>query len=99
MSGSQHDDPAQSGRPTAQEIRSWPAAIDVPTAGRCFCLGRDASYHLAQSGRFPVPVLRLGRRLVVTRASVMRALEISETPPAPPPEPSIGASSLVKADG
>jgi hypothetical protein len=62
--------------PTAEEIRRWPVTVDVPTAGRCWLLGRDASYAAARRGEFPVPVIRAGRRLVVTRASVIAALGI-----------------------
>lgn len=64
--------------PTPDEIRSWPATVDVPTAGRAFGLGRDESYRLARVGGFPVPVLRLGRFLRVTRGALLNALEITE---------------------
>jgi hypothetical protein len=62
--------------PTPDEIRSWPATVDVPTAGRAFGLGRDESYRLARVGAFPVPVLCLGRFLRVTRGALLNALEI-----------------------
>jgi hypothetical protein len=68
--------------PTPDEIRAWPATVDVPTAGRAFGVGRDESYRLAREGRFPVPVLRLGRYLRVTRAAVLTALGIGDTAPA-----------------
>jgi predicted DNA-binding transcriptional regulator AlpA len=68
--------------PTPDDIRSWPVTIDVPTAGRAFGIGRDESYRLAREGRFPVPVLHLGRYLRVTRASVLTALGVSEYSPA-----------------
>jgi hypothetical protein len=64
--------------PTADEVRSWPVTVDVRTAGRAWGLGRDQAYRLAREGRFPVPVLRFGRYLRVTRASVLDALGISE---------------------
>jgi hypothetical protein len=64
--------------PTPVEIRGFTATVDVPTAGRCWGLGRDASYALARTGRFPVPVLELGGRLRVSRASIMKALGIAE---------------------
>ena len=70
--------------PTADEIRAWPVTVDVPTAGPAWGLGRDTSYDLARQGAFPVPVLRLGSKLRVTRASVLAALGIPETPPAAP---------------
>jgi len=64
--------------PTPDEIRAWPATVDVPTAGRAFGVGRDEAYRLVREGRFPVHVLRLGRYLRVTRAAVLDALGISD---------------------
>lgn len=64
--------------PTVEEVRSWPVTIDVATAGRAWGIGRDQTYALARQGRFPVPVLRLGRYLRVTRASVLEALGIDD---------------------
>jgi hypothetical protein len=69
--------------PTRDQIRAWPATVDVPTAGRAFGLGRDESYRLEREGRFPVPVLRLGRYLRVIRATVLQALGIDEMPRRP----------------
>ena len=67
--------------PTTNEIRSWPVTVDIQTAGRAWGIGRDQAYRLAREGQFPVPVLRLGRYLRVTRASVLVALGIEETAP------------------
>lgn len=67
--------------PTAQEIRSWPVTVDVRTAGRAFGIGRDQAYRLVREGQFPVPVLRLGRYLRVTRAAVLDALGITDSLP------------------
>ena len=69
--------------PTPDEIRAWPATVDVPTAGRAFGIGRDESYRLAREGRFPVPVLRLGRYLRVIRATVLQTLGIDDSPRSP----------------
>jgi hypothetical protein len=44
--------------------------------GRAWGIGRDQAYQLAREGRFPVPVLRIGRCLRVTRSSVLKALGI-----------------------
>jgi hypothetical protein len=68
--------------PTPEEIRKYKATVDVPTAGRCWGLGRDASYELARAGKFPVPVLKLGERLRVTRSAIMQALGIPDMFPA-----------------
>jgi hypothetical protein len=64
--------------PTVEEVRSWPVTVDVKTAGRAWGIGRDQAYTLARKGLFPVPVLRLGRYLRVTRASVLEALGIDD---------------------
>jgi predicted DNA-binding transcriptional regulator AlpA len=64
--------------PTASEIRAWPVTVDVQTAGRAFGLGRDQAYRLAREGDFPVPVLRLGRYLRVSRAAVLRVLDVDQ---------------------
>jgi hypothetical protein len=66
--------------PTAEEIRGWPVTVDVVTAGRCFQLGRDASYDAARRGEFPVPVIRVGRRLVVVTAALRSTLGVEDRP-------------------
>lgn len=73
--------------PTVDEIRAWPVTVDIQTAGSAFGIGRDQAYRLAHDGSFPVPVLRLGRYLRVTRASVLNALGIED---AVRPAPSLG---------
>jgi hypothetical protein len=70
--------------PTVEEIRLWPVTVDVQTAGRAFGIGRDQAYRLAREGQFPVPVLRLGRYLRVTRAAVLDALGIEDAAPSGP---------------
>ncbi|MEU4639579.1 DNA-binding protein [Micromonospora sp. NPDC023814] len=60
--------------PTINQVREFPVTVDLPAAGRCFGIGRDLSYQLARQGAFPCPVLRLGRRLAVTRAALLQAL-------------------------
>lgn len=70
--------------PTATDILNWPVTVDVPTAGRCFGLGRDVSYDLARTGQFPTPVLRLGRSLRVTRAALLGALGVADSASAAP---------------
>jgi len=50
--------------------------LDLVTAGRWLGIGRSLSYRLAREGRFPVPVLQLGRRRVVSRAALENLLEM-----------------------
>ncbi|RQX09073.1 DNA-binding protein [Micromonospora inaquosa] len=67
--------------PTIDQVRAFTVTVDLVTAGSCFGIGRDLSYNLARQGAFPVPVLRLGRRLAVTRAALLQALgEAAGTP-------------------
>lgn len=50
-----------------------PATMTVEEAGRTLGIGRALAYELARRGE--IPVVRLGRRLVVPRAQLQRLLE------------------------
>lgn len=45
-----------------------------------FGIARSTAYELAASGRLPVPVIRLGRRMVVPRAALDRLLALDRDP-------------------
>lgn len=64
---------------TCPDIAELPHTVGVVQAGTYFGLNRDGAYRLARLGRFPVPVLRVGRRLVVTRASLLAVLDQQPT--------------------
>jgi hypothetical protein len=78
-----------------EDVRAMPVVVDLTTAGKVFGLGRDLSVVLAETGEFPTPVLRLGRRRMVTRAAILAALGIPDAPSNPLAR---GASSQV-SDG
>ena len=59
---------------TAAEIRVLPAVVDLVTAGRALGMGRTKSYELARTGRFPCPVLRVGRSYLVPTAGLLTLL-------------------------
>ena len=61
---------------TPDELLALPVSVDVPTAGKAFGVSRLTAYRLAQAGDFPVPVIRVGRKMVVTRASLLDKLGI-----------------------
>ncbi len=63
---------------TREEILALDAAVDIPTAGRCFKMGKSTAYDLARRGQFPVPVLPLGKSFRVTRASILAKLGIED---------------------
>jgi hypothetical protein len=74
-------------RMSVAQLLALPPAVDLPTAGRAWGLGRTKSHELARSGEFPCPVLRLGHTYRVTRADLLRSLGIEpETRPIIPGE-------------
>ena len=65
---------------TVEEILSLPVSVPLVQAGRAFGLGRSAAFDLYHRGEFPVGVLRVGKRLLVPRAQILRALGIEGGP-------------------
>lgn len=51
---------------------SLPPTLDVPDAGKL--LGRSAAYDLIKTGRWPTPVLHLGRRIRIPTAPLLALL-------------------------
>ncbi|KDN75244.1 regulatory protein [Streptomyces olindensis] len=60
--------------PTLDEIRSWPATVDVTRAAKALGISRAQMYRLIATGEAPVRVLDFGAKRVVT-ASLVRLLE------------------------
>lgn len=58
-----------------EDVRNWPAVVDLVTAARALGLGRSAAYELHRRGELPFPVLRLGRFLRVPSAAVLALLD------------------------
>lgn len=61
-----------------QEILALPVAVDIVTAGRAFGISKSHAYELAQRNEFPVPVIRAGKRLIVSRGALLGALNIAD---------------------
>jgi hypothetical protein len=60
---------------TEAEIRGLGVRTDVPTAGAILGgLCRDEAYRAVKRGTFPVPVIKVGRRLVVPVQPILVAL-------------------------
>ncbi|MFG1995185.1 helix-turn-helix domain-containing protein [Actinoplanes sp. NPDC048988] len=49
-------------------------ATDVETAASVLGIGRTTAYTLARSGEFPAPVIRVGRRYVVSVEGLLTVL-------------------------
>jgi excisionase family DNA binding protein len=48
-------------------------------------IGRTLAYELIRRGEFPLPVIRLGRRIVVPRAALDDLLRLDVSPESPGP--------------
>ena len=59
------------------EIRQWPAAVDLVKAALVFGIGRTVAYEMAKAGTFPARVVRVGTghgRYVVSTQSILAVL-------------------------
>jgi hypothetical protein len=72
---------------TPAEVIALGVRTDVPTAGEILAgLCRDEAYRSVKRGDFPVPILKVGRRLVVPVAPILELLGIKpdDQPPSGP---------------
>jgi hypothetical protein len=51
-----------------------PETTSIEIASRRLGIGRSLGFQLAREGRFPVPIIRAGRRLLVPTAPLERVL-------------------------
>lgn len=63
--------------PTIDEIRGWPATVDVATASAAIGISRSYGYELAKRGEFPVKSLAVGGKTRVLTSDLMRVLGIT----------------------
>ncbi|MFJ2964257.1 DNA-binding protein [Streptomyces collinus] len=61
--------------PTLDEIRAWPAAVNVPEAARAIGISSSHLYELIKRDEAPVRVLSFGARHRVVTASLIKLLE------------------------
>ena len=74
---------------TPAEVIALGVRTDVPTAGEILAgLCRDESYRSVKRGDFPVPVVKVGRHLVVPVAPILELLGIK-----PDDQPSSGPAA------
>lgn len=86
---------------TRRAVEALGVRTDVPTAGAILAgWGRDESYRAVKRGDFPVPVLQLGRRLVVPVQPILDLLGLGMATGGAPPEapPAIAVTSPTKAE-
>jgi excisionase family DNA binding protein len=57
------------------EIRAWPAAVDVEDGCAALGISRAHGYKAVQDGEFPARVIKVGRRYRVVTADLVALLE------------------------
>lgn len=72
--------PATEQAVTVEDLRSR-TTVPLLVAGGALGLGKNSSYQAVERGDFPVPVLRIGRRLVVPTAPLLRVLGVEDRAP------------------
>ncbi|MFI5937846.1 helix-turn-helix transcriptional regulator [Actinoplanes sp. NPDC051494] len=64
---------------TVAKVRDLGVATDVETAASVLGIGRTTAYALVREDKFPVPVLRVGKRYVVAVEGLLTALGVAIT--------------------
>ena len=59
---------------TEQAVRGLGLTTDVETAAEILGIGRTKAYEMVREGNFPVPILRIGRRVLVPTPSILTLL-------------------------
>jgi len=57
------------------EVRTWPATVDVAAAAVALGVSRAHAYECIKLGTFPARILRVGGRVRVITASIIATLE------------------------
>lgn len=61
---------------TEQAVRDLGMTTDVETAGAILGIGRTKAYELAKTGHFPVKLLHIGRRYLVSVPALLKLLDV-----------------------
>jgi hypothetical protein len=67
--------PDDDGPPTLDQIRRWPAAVNVSAAALALDISRAAMYKAIAEDRAPVAVITVGHRMKVLTSSLVAVLE------------------------
>jgi hypothetical protein len=60
--------------PTLDEIKQWPATVDVPKGGTAFGISRAYSYELVKRNEFPAKLIEAGGVKRVITADILAKL-------------------------
>lgn len=62
---------------TTDELLALPPVVDVPTAARVLGVSRSQAYELMKTGRWPTPILHLGRFIKVPSGPLLDLLHLT----------------------
>lgn len=62
-------------QPTLDQVREWPAAVNIEQAALALGVSRSALYDALREGNCPVQIIMVGRRRKVVTYSLIAALE------------------------
>ena len=63
-------------RTTVEKAQNIPPVVDVPTAAAILGIGRTAAYELIRLGKWPTPVLRLGKLIRIPSAPLLELVKV-----------------------
>jgi hypothetical protein len=78
------------------EPRSVPASIDLMSAARLLGIGRTCAYGLVRTGRWPTPVIRVGRCIRIPTRPLLALLDPDLADIHRPPSSSVGDGAGVR---
>lgn len=61
---------------TVEKAQKTPPVVDVPTAAAILRIGRTAAYELIRLGKWPTPVLRLGKLIRIPSAPLLELVKV-----------------------
>jgi predicted DNA-binding transcriptional regulator AlpA len=61
--------------PTLDQIKTWPATVNVEQAARALGISRSYAYEAIKVGSFPAKTLRVGSRIRVITGSIVAVLD------------------------
>ncbi len=61
---------------TVEKAQRVPPVVDVPTAAAMLGIGRTAAYELIRLGKWPTPVLRLGKLIRIPSAPLLELIQV-----------------------
>ncbi len=91
---------------TVEQIRALGAATNLGTAAAILGIGRSQAYRLVAADQFPAPIIRVGTRVIVPVAGLLRLLLVDDPDPTasgparldPGGGPSVDATTTRPAD-